>query len=522
MEAIGRYPDFPRQAGGLIFGTRAAWPETAKRRRGIHAVKPHAVFHNLFIGCGKRESPAGYHGIGGFKTHRIGGMSMKQIPEGSLTPEMLGQFRRQYAADPYNQLLENIITQNGLKNTALRGKAVQQDQMVFSIELPKVKATNQKKSGRCWAFAGLNLIRGTVAENLGADPEEFELSQNYTTFFDKLEKANSFYESVILFHDQQPLDRELLFLLESGMEQGGTWQYFRELVKKYGVVPKSVMPETKDSEEAADYTRLLSKKLRRDAAELRRMLRGDKAMDEIRAVKARRMAEVYAMLCKVLGQPPESFSYEYYDKSGRYRRIDTLPPAEFTRRYLTVDLDDYVVVGNDPSFNKEYGKVYQERDYVSDIWKLSSQRFLNLKIDDMKSLALRTLRSREPVCFACNVTQDSNRDLEVFDDELYQYDRLFHLDFTMTKAEMLDYRDIAPEHMMLFTGVNLADGRPNRWKVQNSWGDEKRNKGFFVMSDRFFDLYVLQCVIHKKYLSPDQLRMLEQRPVVFEPWDAMH
>ncbi len=444
------------------------------------------------------------------------------MPEGSLTPAMLAAFDRSYGADPNNKMLENIITQNGLKQTALRRDTVTQDPMVFSVELPKVKATNQKKSGRCWAFAGLNLIRRKAAARLSADPEDFELSQNYTTFFDKLEKANSFYEAVIRFHDQTPLDRETLYLMSNGMAQGGTWDYFRELVKKYGVVPKAVMPETKDSEEAETYTRLLSKKLRRDAVELRRLLGEGRSAAEVRAVKEAHMAEIYGMLCKVLGQPPVRFAYEYYDKDHAYHRLEEMTPPEFGRRYLDTDLEDYAVIGNVPAFNKEYGRLYQERDYVSDIWKLSNQRFLNLELADMKALTLRALQDGEPVCFACNVTQDSNRDLELFDDGLYQYNRLFGLDFSMSKGDMLDYKDVEPEHMMLLTGVNLVDGRPNRWKVENSWGDEKKNKGFFVMSDRFFDLYVFECVVPKKYLSPEQLRMLAQTPVDFEPWDCMH
>lgn len=443
-------------------------------------------------------------------------------PEGSLTSEMLAGFSRAYEADPANKMLENIITQNGLKNAALRRDTIVKDRLVFSVELPKVKATNQKKSGRCWAFAGLNLLRRRAAALLEADPEDFELSQNFTTFYDKLEKANSFYESVLLFHGQKPLDREMLYLMTTGMAQGGTWDYFRELVRKYGVVPKSVMPETKDSEEADVFTRLLSKKMRRDAVELRRLLDDGKSAPEVRAVKEKHMSEIYGILCKVLGQPPERFRYEYYDKDKKYRRLEETTPLEFAGKYLDTDLDEYAMIGNAPAFNKEYGRLYQERDYVSDVWKLSGQRFLNLELDAMKGLAVRALQDGEPVCFACNVTQDSNRDLELFDDELYQYDKLFGLDFSMSKGDMLDYKDIEAEHMMLFTGVNLSDGRPNRWKVENSWGDEKKNKGFFVMSDRFFDLYVFECAIPKKYLSQEQLQLLEQPPVLFEPWDCMH
>lgn len=443
-------------------------------------------------------------------------------PEGSLSFELLGRFGKAYEADPNNALFESIIAQNGLRSTALRRRAVQNDPLVFSLELPKVKATNQKKSGRCWAFAGLNLLRGTVAKSLGADPETFELSQNYTTFYDKLEKANSFYEAVLESAGRRTDDRALLFLLEQGMAQGGTWQFLRELVKKYGVVPKEIMPETKDSEEADPYTQVLSTKLRRDAAVLRRMLRGGASAVEARAEKEKMLEGVFGILCKVLGRPPEMFTYEYYDKEKNYRRLEPLTPAAFFEKTIGADLDEYVVVGDNPAEGREYGKLYCEREYIANVWKRSRQVYLNLGIDELKALTLRSLQNGEPVVFACNVTQDSNRELELFDSGLYDYEKLLGVELSMPKAEMLEYRDISAEHMMLFTGANVVDGKVNRWKVENSWGDEKCNKGFFVMSDGFFDRYVLQCVAKKKDLLPEQSAMLEQAPIVFEPWDPMH
>ncbi len=446
----------------------------------------------------------------------------KEFEERSLTEGMLREFAQGYAGDPNAKLMESIIVHNGVKNAALNADAVKRARSVFSVELPAVKITNQKKSGRCWAFAGLNLLKRKAAAKLGADLEKFELSQNYTTFYDKLEKANNFYEAVIAFGDRELLDRELLFLLDSAVEQGGTWQYLRELVKKYGVVPREVMPETKDSEEAGTLTDLLATKVRKDAVTLRGMLHAGKPAGEIREAKRGMLRGVYGMLCRMLGQPPLSFTYEYLDKDKKYHRLEKQTPQVFYKSIAESSLDDLVLVGNFPSHGRKPGGLYRLKPYMANIYGVSEQVVLDLPLEDVKKMTVRTLEDGEPVWFGCNVTRMSNRDLEIFDEGLYNYEQLLGVDLHMSKAEMLDFRDIHCEHAMVFTGVNISDGKPDRWKVENSWGDEKHNKGIFVMGDGFFDNYVLECAIDRKYLSEAQLELLKQEPVEVYPWDAMY
>lgn len=441
---------------------------------------------------------------------------------GDITYKMLQGFSEKYNSDYRNKVMESIITVNGIKNAALNKEAVNRDINVFSIELPKAKICNQKKSGRCWAFAGLNILKREAAQKLDIDLETFELSQNYITFYDKLEKANNFYETIIDFKDKDLMDRELVLVLNEGLYEGGHWQYFIELVRKYGVVPKNIMPESKDSEDAGVLTSLLSTKVRKDAIELRKLLKSGAGIDEIEAVKQRKLQEVYGMLCKILGQPPEKFNYEYVDRNSKYNIIQGITPMEFYKKYVGVSLDDYTVIGNIPMYNKEYGKLYKEKGYIANVKDQSNQYFLNLKIEDLKDLVVQSLKNGEPVYFACNVSRMSNRDLEIFDDEIYQYDKILGIDLSMSKGELFEYREISFEHLMVFTGVNIVNDVIDRWKVENSWGDEKQNKGFFVMNDNFFEKYVLHCVINKKYLSNGQLRLLDQDPVLFDPWEPIH
>lgn len=438
-----------------------------------------------------------------------------------ITIKMIQDFNKKYKSNPKNKLMESIINTNGIKNVALNKEAINRNQNVFSIELPKVKITNQKKSGRCWAFAGLNLFKREIAKNLNLDLENFELSQNFIIFYDKLEKANNFYEAIISFKDKDLLDREFLEILDWALYEGGYWQYFSELVKKYGIVPKNIMPETKDSEDSEVLISVLSSKARKDAIKLRNLLKEEVNIDEVRDVKQQMLQEVYDILCKTLGEPPSKFRYEYIDKDKKYNIINSITPIEFYEKYVNTSVDNYVVLGNVPMHNKEFKKLYRQRIYISNLVEKANPYFLNLEINEIKDLVIKTLKGGDPVCFDCNVRKMGNRDLEIFDDEIYQFDKVLGLDLKMNKAELLDFRDIRIQHLMVFTGVNIVKNKVERWKVENSWGDEKQNKGFYVMNDNFFDKYVLECVINKKYLTDEQLKLLQQEPIIFDPWEPM-
>ena len=438
-----------------------------------------------------------------------------------ITLDLIKSFNEKYNENANNKLMESIITTNGIKNIAINKEAINRNINVFSIELPKAKITDQKESSRCWAFAGLNLLKREVTKNLNKKLENFELSQNFLVFYDKLEKANNFYEQIIDFKDKDLLDRELMQVLDWGLYEGGHWEYFVGLVKKYGIVPKEIMPETKDSENSEVYISILSGKIRRDAARLRKMLKDSNNIIQIRQAKQEMLKETYEMLCKILGQPPINFKYEYIDRNEKYNYLAELTPIEFFNQYVETSLSDYVMVANIPMHNKKYNLLYKEREDITNIIGNSSHSFLNMKVKDIKSLVVKSLRDSEPVYFACNIRKNNNKELKILDYEMYQYGKVLGIDLEMSKEELLDYREIRLQHMMLFVGVNIVDDKIERWKVEDSYGSQKGNQGYYIMNDNFFDKYVVECVINRKYMTKNQLKLFEQEPLVFDPWEPM-
>ncbi|MGE5473909.1 MAG: aminopeptidase C [Ignavibacteriales bacterium] len=438
-----------------------------------------------------------------------------------ITMDTIKHFKETFNKNPNNKIMENIISTNGIRNIAKNKEAINRNRDVFSIELPKVKITDQKNTMRCWAFAGLNLLKREVANNLNIKLDNVELSQNYIIFYDKLEKANNFYEWIIEFKDRDLLDRDLLELLNWGLYEGGHWEYFVGLVNKYGVVPKEIMPETKDSEDSGILISILSSKIRKDASKLRKILKNCDDIIKIRQEKQKMLNEVYDILCKTLGEPPSSFKYEYIDQNGKYNIVSEMTPIEFYNQYVGTSLSDYVMVANVPMHNKKFNSLYKEREYISNIIDNTNHYFLNVELEDIKSLVVKSLKDSKPVYFACNIARNNNRDLKILDYEMYQYGKVLGIDLEMSKEELLDYREIRLEHMMLFVGVNIINDKIERWKVEDSSGYKEGNQGYYIMNDNFFDKYVVECVINKKYMTKKQLKLLEQEPIIFNPWEPM-
>lgn len=438
-----------------------------------------------------------------------------------ITMDTIKHFKETFNKNPNNKIMENIISTNGIRNIAKNKEAINRNRDIFSIELPKVKITDQKNTMRCWAFAGLNLLKREVANNLNIKLDNVELSQNYIIFYDKLEKANNFYEWIIEFKDRDLLDRDLLELLNWGLYEGGHWEYFVGLVNKYGVVPKEIMPETKDSEDSVILISILSSKIRKDASKLRKILKNCDDIIKIRQEKQKMLNEVYDILCKTLGEPPSSFKYEFIDQNGKYNIISEMTPIEFYNQYVGTSLSDYVMVANVPMHNKKFNSLYKEREYISNIIDNTNHYFLNVELEDIKSLVVKSLKDSKPVYFACNIARNNNRDLKILDYEMYQYGKVLGIDLEMSKEELLDYREIRLEHMMLFVGVNIINDKIERWKVEDSSGYKEGNQGYYIMNDNFFDKYVVECVINKKYMTKKQLKLLEQEPIIFNPWEPM-
>lgn len=430
-----------------------------------------------------------------------------------ISPELLSNLARDFASDPVNSIRMHAVVKHGVADASENHMEDVNNPMTFSIELESGKITDQKSSGRCWLFAGLNTMRFEIMKKLNL--KTFELSQNYQMFYDKLEKANYFLESVIKTAEE-PLDGRLVnFLLQNPMQDGGQWDMFAALVDKYGCVPKYVMPETYHSSATADMVRLLTVKLREDALILRAES-GDR-----QALKEKMLGEIYRMLSICLGTPPEKFDFEYRDKDKNFHRDAGLTPRAFYEKYVGQSMDDYVSIINAPTKDKPYGKTYTV-DYLGNVAGGRAVKYLNLPNEALKALAIAQLKDGAPVWFGCDVGKMQMRKRGIMGMRAFDYEKLLNVSFGMDKAQRLDTGESMLTHAMVFLGVNLDEsGKPNRWKVENSWSDERGQEGYYIMTDEWFDQYNYQVVVHKKYLSAEQLAAYGQEPVVLKPWDPM-
>jgi bleomycin hydrolase len=446
-------------------------------------------------------------------------MGVELTQQQVITDALIDRFKTDFQRDPVRKVIMNAIKKNGINAVAMNQESPVNLPFTFSHEIQTGKITNQKQSGRCWMFAGLNTLRLRVMERCHL--ETFELSQNYLMFWDKFEKANYFLESILETLDEPTDGRLIAWLLRAPVQDGGQWDMFVNLVEKYGVVPKDVMPETFESSKTQRMNRLLTMKLRKSAAEWRKAYQEEHvAVEDLRSRKEAILNEVYRILCQSLGEPPTLFDFEYRDKDYHFYRDARLTPQAFYQKYVGVALQDYVSVINAPTTDKPFGKTYTVK-YLGNVKGGKDVLYLNVEMDVFKELTLKQLLDNEPVWFGCDVGQMMDRDTGIMDLMLFDFENTLNVSLGMTKAERLEYGDSLMTHAMVFTGVHLVEGEPLRWKVENSWGEDRGNKGFFVMSDAWFDEYMYQVVIHKKYL-PDTLKAaLDQEPIALEPWDPM-
>lgn len=432
-----------------------------------------------------------------------------------ISEQQLDRWRQQFEQEPMRRVVSNAIIKNGVDAVAQQRDRVAQMTFAFTHEIRTGAITSQNQSGRCWLFAGLNLIRQQLAGQLKL--KDLELSQAHLMFYDKLEKANYFLESIIRTKTEPVEGRLVSWLLDAPMQDGGQWDMFVNLVEKYGVVPKWVMPESFHSSSSRGMNRLLTSKLREDARDLR-----TDGLDAgaLQNRKDAMMADIYRMLVEFLGEPPTTFDFEYQDDDGQYHGDPGLTSTEFWKRYGTMDFDDYVSVINAPTADKPFGETFTV-DYLGNVAGGRSVLYLNLPIERFKELTLAQITEGRPVWFGCDVGPMSDRDRGILDSEQYDYETTLGVALQLSKADRLMYGESQMTHAMLLTGVNLVDGRPHRWKVENSWGDKAGKDGFFVMSDEWFDQFMYQVVVPKKLLNGEEQAVLEREPNHLPPWDPM-
>ncbi|WP_159723211.1 aminopeptidase C [Enterococcus sp. CSURQ0835] len=436
----------------------------------------------------------------------------------AIKPELTTTFRQNFLANPKQIALQRSVVKNGIHASAENPATHVENTPVFSIDLATGKVANQKQSGRCWMFAALNTFRHKILTKF--ELKDFELSQNYTFFWDKYEKANYFYENILDTATEPLTSREVAFLLQMPQQDGGQWDMIVSLFQKYGVVPKAVMPETSASSNSRELNNYLNKLLRKDANTLRKLVAEKATAEKIQAEKETMLAHVYDILAIALGTPPETFDFEYRDEEKNYHIDRDLTPQSFYDQYVGVDLDQYVSIINAPTADKPFDQSYTV-SRLGNVVGGKQVKYLNLEMSAFKKLAIAQLEQGESVWFGCDVGQSSTRDTGIMALDAYDINDLFDTDFTMTKAERLDLGESMMTHAMVLTGVDLIDGNSTKWKVENSWGEKVGDKGFFVMSDDWMDQYTYQIVVRKDLLTKEQQAAFEAEPKVLAPWDPM-
>ncbi len=440
----------------------------------------------------------------------------------SVTADDLAAAREEFFSERANVVAKNAVSSVGIRAAARVPEGVARNALTFDVEVTQGERCNQERSGRCWMFASLNTMRYRIIKKYNL--KTFELSQAYPLFWDKLEKSNWFFENVLDTLDE-PLDGRLVsYLLADPIGDGGQWDMFKSLVKKYGVVPKEAMPETACSRNTREMDSYLTRYLRGAAKRLRESHAAGVAADDLAAMKKEMMGDVYHLLVTCLGEPPASFGVRLRDKDGRLALSGTFTPAAFFDEAVGMDVDDYVSLISAPTADKPFGHTYTV-SRLGNVVEDGGVRYLNLPIRRLKECAVAQLREDLPVWFGCDVGQSYLREEGIMDTAALDVDGLFGfpVEGCMDRAERLDYGESLMTHAMVLEGVNLDEaGRPTLWKVENSWGADHGRDGFDTLSDAWFDEYVYQVVVDKRHLTDEERAAYEtEEPRVLAPWDPM-
>lgn len=439
----------------------------------------------------------------------------------SVTADDLAIAREAFLGDRANVVAKNATTSMGLRRAARVPEGVAANALQFDVEVKQGERTNQERSGRCWMFASLNTMRYRTIKKFNL--KTFELSQAYPLFFDKLEKSNWFLENV-LDTLEEPLDGRLMaHLLADPIGDGGQWDMFKSLVRKYGVVPKEAMPETACSRNTHDMDACLTRYLRGAAKRLRETADIEATTNDLLAMKKEMMGDVWHLLVTCLGEPPARFGVRLRDKDDKVVLSGEFTPQEFFGRAVDMELDDFVSLISAPTADKPYYRSFTV-SRLGNVWEDGTVRHLNLPIDELKRVAIAQLKDDLPVWFGCDVDQSYLRDEGIMDTAAIDVDALmgFPVSGALDRAERLDFGESLMTHAMVLEGVRMdAEGRPAMWKVENSWGKDHGRDGFDTLSDAWFDEYVYQVVVDRKYLTEDERAAYEATPVELAPWDPM-
>ncbi|WP_101772908.1 C1 family peptidase [Peptostreptococcus faecalis] len=437
-----------------------------------------------------------------------------------IKKSFLENMESDFKSNRANRVAQRAAMNNGIVEASVNRFEGDSNRHEFNVNLKDTEIRNQKRSGRCWMFAALNVMEYKLCNKYNL--KNFELSQNYTLFYDKLERCNYFLESIYKTMEEDLDSRLVSHILTDPMGDGGQWDMLKNIIKKYGVVPKYSMPETQNSSDTTSLNTYLTKLLRMYAKNLRKANEDNATSEKIEEMINSYMKEIYNVLSIALGTPPKYIDFEARDKDDNFISYKNLSTTEFYNKFIEMDLDDYISIINAPTNDKPYYKSYTVQ-FLGNVVEGDAVKYVNVPIGDMKKSILRQLQDDEPVWFGCDVGQFFNKKGSRLDLETVRVDDLLGVEFDFNKEDRLDYKESLMTHAMVFMGCNYDEenDKIDRYRVENSWGKESGYNGFLVMSDEWFDEYMYQALINKKFLSDKIIKAYEEKPIELKPWDPM-
>lgn len=430
----------------------------------------------------------------------------------NINSEMITKFQNEYLNNKIFTVGRNALTQNSISNLVYVKEQEKNTQKNFTIDLDNLPVLNQGASRRCWIYSGLEILRKHMIEQYNI--EDFIFSSNYISFYDKLEKANFFIETMTELINRDIDDREIEFMLRKGIRDGGYWQNFVNLINKYGIVPEYVFPDTYSSSNTKELNELLSKYLRKFTIEIR------KNKNNINEIKEKTLQDVYNILCNCQGVPPNRFDFEFKDKNNKYKIIKNITPLEFFNTYIKIDFEQYHDIINYPSPNKPFNKTYTVK-HLYNVLGYKENLFLNLNYTRLEEMIIQQLKNGDIVYFSCDNGKYMNNEKGIWNDKQYDYENLFQIDLSLEKGEILDSRECYFGHTMVITGIELEDNRIKRFKIKNSWGKSETNSGYWIATPSWMKKYLYQIVIKEDYMLKDEIELLKTKPIELNIWDSL-
>ncbi len=436
--------------------------------------------------------------------------------DGALTKNDLQEIKKNAKLENAEYLI-NAISNNEIKSMVINRENLSHIDKNFSNRIKIKGITDQQRSGRCWLFTGLNVLREQVIEDYNMP--SFQFSQNYNFFFDQLEKSNLFLEGIIETKDLAMDDKKVEFFIKHPINDGGQWTTFSNNVKKYGVVPSDVMPETYHSNHTVEVSKLIKTRLRKGALEIRKIKNLN--ITSIRDKKKQILADIYRILVLTMGEPPTEFTWRYKDENDSLISAKKYTPITFRDEFVKINFDDYVMLMNDPT--REFEKLF-EIEYDRSLAEGDNWKYINLDADKIKEFAKNSIIAGEAMYFSCDVGKFLNKNNGTLDTENFNYDALLGVDFSMTKEERISVYESGSSHGMALVAFDYAeDGKSvDKWLLENSWGSSAGWEGFLIMTDQWFDEYMFRLIVHKKHIDKETLKILDTEPTILPPWDPMY